>query len=63
MGYVEIIKDGLSTRIEGDEVIQTYVGETIWCDNCETRQPQINGLEIIMVDTDSVMWLCAKCRK
>jgi hypothetical protein len=63
MGYVEIIKDGMATRIEDDRVTTSYVGNFIWCDNCETHQPEASGLEILMVDTGSVMWLCAKCRR
>ena len=63
MGYVEFIKDGVMTTIDGNKITKEYVGEMIWCDSCETIQPQSGGLEVRDVSRESVMWLCAKCRK
>ena len=63
MGYVEIVKDGVMTRIDGDSVTHEYVGQLIWCDDCETYQPASGGFEVRDSSRESVLWLCAKCRK
>ena len=63
MGYVEIVKDGVMTRIDGDLVTHEYVGQLIWCDDCETYQPASGGFEVRDSSRESVLWLCAKCRK
>ena len=63
MGYVEIIKDGVSTRIEGDDIRIRSAGGFQWCDGCEGYQPGVGGYNILDMASESVLWLCAKCRK
>lgn len=63
MGYVEFIKDNVATRIESGDVKFRSAGGFQWCDGCECYQPGIGGKEIRDVALESVLWLCAKCRK
>ncbi len=61
MGYVEIIKNGKLTRIEGGERVLDAV-DTFICDNCE-QVKAVFGSEITSADGLDLLQFCDTCKR
>lgn len=61
MGYVEIIKNGKLTRIEGGEKVYENV-DTFVCDNCQETKA-VFGSEILSSDGLSLLQFCDTCKR
>ena len=61
MGEITFIKDGYSTVIHDDGSITTTVMNL--CDQCEVYVSELGGMNYRLADGESVIWLCAQCRK
>lgn len=59
MGYVEIIKNGQLTRMNGGEVI--FTSKTFICDSCETEQAEF-GSEIVSSQGLMLIQFCENCK-
>lgn len=59
MGYVEIIKEGMLTRMKGGEVV--FTSKTFICDSCETEQAEF-GSEIVSADGLQLVQFCDNCK-